>query len=296
MTASTPAPQESRPAASASTASSSAGPTTPAASSAAGPTTPAASSTAVTTSPAATPAAAPAAPAKATPAKTAPPRPPAPPRPKSNGSGVAGGAFVTAVCALLVAIGAIGVAVYSLKVARDALSKNADQAPALATPATSTTAAAPIVVPTEPAPTVSVPRVQYFSELVRAELEVAAPSGCNAAYVDVDTMATGVDAGHEFYLSTCKDPATPEFRVDRTSGASPSSANPNPDVCGALIAGTQSTQELVLTAKAGLTFCLLTNKSDATAQNLPQRLAIVEVRNVAVDRTVTIAVSTFRIG
>jgi hypothetical protein len=182
-----------------------------------------------------------------------------------------------------------------LKVARDALSKNADQAPAVAAPATSTTPA-PIVTTTAAVPTVSVPRVQYFSELVRAELEIAAPTGCNAAYVDVDTMATGIDAGHEFYLSTCKDPATPEFRVDRTSGASPSSANPNPDVCGALIAGTQSTQELVLTAKVGLTFCLLTNKTDATAQNLPQRLAIVEVREVAVDRTVTIAVSTFRIG
>jgi hypothetical protein len=233
---------------------------------------------------------------KATPAKaTPPPRSPAPPRPKSNGSGVAGGAFVTAVCALLVAIGAIGVAVYSLKVARDALSKNADQAPGVAAPATSTTTA-PLVTTTAPAPAVSVPRVQYFSELVRAELEIAAPTGCNAAYVDVDTMAVGIDAGHEFYLSTCKDPATPEFRVDRTSGASPSSANPNPDVCAALIAGTQSTQELVLTVKAGLTFCLLTNKTDATTQNLPQRLAIVEVRDVAVDRTVTIAVSTFRIG
>ena len=45
-----------------------------------------------------------------------------------------------------------------------------------------------------------------------------------------------------------------------------------------------------------MTFCLLTNKADANSQNLPQRLAIVEVRDVAVDRTVTIAVSTFRIG
>jgi hypothetical protein len=270
MTASTPDPQESRPAA---------------------------SSTAATTTPATTAAATPAAaPAKAAPAKAAPPpRPPATPRPKSNGSGVAGGAFVTAVCALLVAIGAVGVAVYSLKVARDALSKNADQATALATPATSTDAA-PVITPGTAAPTVSVPRVQYFSELVRAELKIPAPTSCNASYVDIDTMAIGVAAGHEFYLSTCKDPLVPELRVDRTSGASPSSANPNPEVCGALIAGTQNSQELVLTARSGLTFCLLTNRTDASAQNLPQRLAIVEVRDVAVDRTVTIAVSTFRIG
>jgi hypothetical protein len=199
---------------------------------------------------------------------------------------------VTAVCALLVAIGAIGVAVYSLKVARDALSKNAEQAPALAAPATST---APATTGATSTPTSTV-RVTYFPELVRAELKIAAPSSCNAAYVDVDTMATGVQAGHEFYLSTCKDPLTPEFRVDRTSGASPSSGNPNPEVCAALIAGTQTSQELVLTARTGMTFCLLTNKADANSQNLPQRLAIVEVRDVAIDRTVTIAVSTFRIG
>jgi hypothetical protein len=138
--------------------------------------------------------------------------------------------------------------------------------------------------------------VEYFAELVRAELRITAPTGCNAAYVDVDTMAQGNAAWHEFYLSTCKDPAKPEFRIDRTSGASPSSPNPTPEVCGALIAGTQTNQELVLTATPGLTYCLLTNRADATAQNLPQRLAIVEVRDIAVDRTVTVAVSTFRIG
>lgn len=202
---------------------------------------------------------------------------------------------MTAVCALLVAIGAIGVSVYSLKVARDALSKNAEQGPALAASATPTTAA-PAAIGSAATPTASAPRVTYFPEFVRVELRIPAPTTCNSAYVDVDTMATGIQAGHEFYLSTCRDPATPEFRIDRTSGASPSSANPNPDVCAALIAGTQATQELVLTAKSGLTFCLLTNRTDANTQNLPQRLAIVEVRNVAADRTVTIAVSTFRIG
>ena len=235
-----------------------------------------------------------AAPAKAAPAKAAPPpRPPATPRPKSNGSGVAGGAFVTAVCALLVAIGAIGVAVYSLKVARDAMSKNAAQGSAVVAPETST--ATP---PTNPAaaPTGSVPQVTYFPELARVELKIPAPTSCNSAYVDVDTMEIGVQAGHEFYVSSCRDPLTPEFRIDRTSGASTSAANPTPEVCGALIAGTQSTPELVLTARTGLTFCLLTHQGDANAQNLPQRLAIVEVRDVAIDRTVTIAVSTYRIG
>jgi hypothetical protein len=140
------------------------------------------------------------------------------------------------------------------------------------------------------------PRVQYFPELTRAERKIDAPTGCNSAYVDVDTMAIGNAVGHEFYVSLCKDPANPEVRVDRTSGASTSGPNPSPEVCASLISGTSTAQELILTARAGLTFCLLTNKSDATSQGLPQRLAIIEVRDVGLDHSVTIAVSTYRLG
>ena len=65
------------------------------------------------------------------------------------------------------------------------------------------------------------------------------------------------------------DPLTPEFRIDRTSGASPSSPNPNPEVCAALIAGTPTTPELVLTARNGLTFCLLTNRPTRPPRTCP---------------------------
>jgi hypothetical protein len=240
--------------------------------------------------PAPAPASPPPTPAKA-PAK-APSKPPAKSKPPKSSTGVAGGAFVVAVCALLIAIGAIAVSIYSLKVARDALSKNADRAPATAAEPTSEPFAPPTISAATPGPTTS-PRVVYFSELVRAEVKIPAPSGCNASYVDVDTLAIGNSAGHEFYLSTCKEPMS--LWVDRTSGASSSGSNPSPEACGALVVGAQTTQELVLPARTGLTFCLLTNKTDASSQNLPQRLAIVEVRDVAVDKTVTIAVSTFRI-
>jgi hypothetical protein len=216
------------------------------------------------------------------------------PKPPKSSTGVAGGAFVVAVCALLVAIGAIAVSIYSLKVARDALSKNADRAPAAAAEATATN---PSTVPAAnaptPAPTASVPRVTYVAEFTRVEVKLPPATGCNAVYVDVDTMAVGNTAGHEFYVTGCVDPLA--VRVDRTSGASSSSANPSPEMCGSLITGTQTGPELVLPARTGLTFCLLTNKSDAALQNLPQRLAIVEVRDVGVDKAVTVAISTFRV-
>ncbi len=235
-------------------------------------------------------------PPPAAPAKATPPPPAAAAKSSGGGGGMAGGAFVIAVCALLVAIGAIGVSVYSLKVARDAVSNNAETAATATAPTNTTTqpaAAAPTGTSTA---TASVPSVQYFSELVRAEKKIPAPPGCTSAYVDVDTMAIGTEAGHEFYISACRDPANPEIRVDRTSGASTSGSNPTPEVCASLVSGTSTAQELILTAKSGLTFCLLTNKTDATAQSLPQRMAIVEIREVGVDRSVTIAVSTFRIG
>jgi hypothetical protein len=135
--------------------------------------------------------------------------------------------------------------------------------------------------------------VTYVAEFTRVEVKLPPATGCNAVYVDVDTMAVGNTAGHEFYVTGCVDPLA--VRVDRTSGASSSSANPSPEMCGSLISGTQTGPELVLPARTGLTFCLLTNKSDAALQNLPQRLAIVEVRDVGVDKAVTVAISTFRV-
>ncbi len=74
---------------------------------------------------------------------------------------------MTAVCALLVAIGAIGVSVYSLKVARDALSKNAEQGQALAAPATSTTEA-PAAIASAATPTASVPEGHVLPRVCRA--------------------------------------------------------------------------------------------------------------------------------
>ena len=66
-------------------------------------------------------------------------------------------------------------------------------------------------------------------------------------------------------------------------------------MCAAQITAQTSTAELVLPVINGLTFCLLTNKADAVAQNNPQRIAIVEVTDIAADNTVTLAVSTYRV-
>ena len=52
--------------------------------------------------------------------------------------------------------------------------------------------------------------------------------------------------------------------------------------------------DVVLEAEAGLTFCLITNRAQATAASLPQRLAIIEVLSVTTSQ-VRLALSTFRI-
>jgi hypothetical protein len=215
-----------------------------------------------------------------------------PPRPRSNGA--ATGAYLLAIVALFLAVAAGAAAAYAYKIAQEA--RDAVAAPSVtqtvtsppSTPAPSTTTASP--APTQPSGPVFTP------EFERAERPVPRPSGCNAAYVDVDTLGVGNQAGHEFYLALRPCDDTPNelvVRVDRTSGRSVSAANPTAEACGSLVAGTP-TSELVLDVAPGLTFCLLTNRNDATTQSLPQRLAIVEVLTVS-QTQVVLAISTYRV-
>jgi hypothetical protein len=300
MTAKTPdSPQESRPAtASSSTPVVPAQPaqpptvTMPAVGSAA----PAAttSTPAAVPAPATTPAAVPATTTVAVPAK-ATPTPPKPPAPagktvarRRGGSG--GAAFVIAVIAVLIAIGSILVALTALDVAREAKSKAADTAgarsagpPAVPAITSSQTSGA------SPSPTVA--RVQFVPENSRVALRIPAADGCASVFVDLDSMQVGVDNGHEFYLSSCL--GTTSLRIDKTSGSAPTGPNPTPEVCVAQLAGATPNVELVLPVHAGLTFCLLTNKEQAVRQGLPQRVGIVEVRELGADKSVTLTVSTY---
>jgi hypothetical protein len=224
------------------------------------------------------------------PAKSVPP-PKAPKAKTSSG----GGGYLVAVFALIVAVLAAGVAVYALKIAMDvrdgntaapiAEPTNGPDSSAEPEPGASTAASSP--TPTTPA------GPEYTPELVRAQVVVPNPTGCTAAYVDVDTANVGVENGHEFYLSRCQSASTLQVRVDRTSGRSTSGDDPTAVECASLVAGTP-TSELVLTAEPGATFCLLTNRAQATSQGLPQRLAIVEVLTVNATE-IRLALSTYRI-
>jgi hypothetical protein len=165
---------------------------------------------------------------------------------------------------------------------------------------TVTTSPSPVTTTTIPTPTPAQTTPNgpvYVLEFQRAERPVASPVGCTSAYVDVDTLAVGTQLGHEFYLALRPCDETPNelvVRVDRTSGRSVSPDNPTPEACGSLVAGTP-TSELIIDVEPGLTFCLLTNRADATTQSLPQRLAIVEVLTVS-PAQVVFAISTYRIN
>jgi hypothetical protein len=209
-------------------------------------------------------------------------------------SGGGGGGYLVAVFALIIAVIAAGAAAYSLKISMDLRDGNTGAGLAEATP-TPDASQTPEVAPTEtPTPTETTPSgPEYVPELTRVALNVPNPTGCTAAYVDVDTGNVGVENGHEFYLSRCQNPNRLQVHIDRSSGRSTSGADPTADECGSLIAGTP-TSELVLAAEADLTFCLITNRAQATAASLPQRLAIVEVLSVTTTE-IRLALSTFRI-
>ncbi len=196
------------------------------------------------------------------------------------------------VLAILIALGSTVVALNALDVARQAKSRTADVAGSPSPQPSAAVTVTPAVSST-PSPTPTRPRPQFVPESVRAQLRIPPAEGCASGYVDLDSMQLGVDNGHEFYLSNCTGSLV--FRIDKTSGAVPTQDNPTPEVCVAQLAGATAS-ELVLPVRAGLTFCLLTNKAEAVRQGQPQRVGIVEVQEVNPDRSVTVAVSTYRVA
>jgi hypothetical protein len=231
------------------------------------------------------------------PAPPAPPapKPPKPAQPAGTGGGN-GGLVLLALLSVLIALGASAVAIYALDQARTATStansafdtaNRAAAGPTKNVPAPAATNATPKATSTARPPA-------FIAELVRAPLKVPATSSpCASVYVDVDKMSVGDLNGHEFYVSNCVGPLS--VHVDRTSGAVPATNNPTPELCASQITADTTNAELVMPVINGLTFCLLTNKQDAAQQGLPQRLAIVEVTNVAPDNSIQIAVSTYRV-
>lgn len=200
-----------------------------------------------------------------------------------------------AILALLVAVAATAVSIYALDVAREAKSAAAIAAGgATAVPQEPAAAPEPTLepVPSPTPPPTTPPAPQYIAERVRANLQLPAAQGCGAVYVDVDTLEVGALTGHEFYLSACL--GSQVVRIDRTSGATPTSPNPTPEVCAAQLAGTSTANELVLQTRVGQSFCLITNLEDAQRQRIPQRIALVEITEVS-SGEVTMVISTYRV-
>jgi hypothetical protein len=219
-----------------------------------------------------------------------PPKQPKPPR--APGSG-AGAAVAFSVLALLVAVGAVMVAVYALDQARDAKSRanaaaSINQRTSTASP--TPTRAATITAPATNTPALS-PTPSYTADRLNAELQIPHPEGCASVFVDVDSMQVGSFNGHDFYFSSCLGAET--VRIDRADAAMQATANVTPAECARALVGVTQTREVVVPAGVGTWFCLLTSKADATSQGIAQRLAIVEVRGVATDQTATISVSTY---
>jgi hypothetical protein len=242
--------------------------------------------------------------AAAVPAKAAAPTTPAAPRPATpaarpaepkSGGGANGSLVLLSLIAVLIALGASAVAVYSLDQARQATSR-ANEAYDTAKRAAATPTKAPAVTGSttaKPTPTAS-KGPAFVAELVRTPLKVpAAASPCASVYVDIDKMTVGDSNGHEFYASNCVGPLS--LHVDRTGGAVPTTANPTPDLCASQITNETANTELIMPVINGLSFCLLTNKADAAQQSLPQRLAIVEVTDVGADNSIQLVVSTWRV-
>jgi hypothetical protein len=204
------------------------------------------------------------------------------------------GSTVLALLAVLVAFGAVLVAVYSLNVARQAKSSAAvaasDAQRAASVPRANAPAPAPAPtaspVPTTPAPV-------FTPELRGYELTIPPTKVCESLFVDADTGQVGNYTGHEFYFSSCVGPLT--VYLDNVDGAVATGGNTTPEACAALLTGTTPTSTTQFPVTPGMTFCLLTSKAAAARAGIPQRLAVVQIRQIASDRTVTATLDTYRV-
>ncbi len=274
-------------------------PTSPAPEPAAGPPPPAPTSP-TPISPAPAPPVSPPAPVRAVPTPPVPaPKPvknaalksrPRAPRPPGSRSG--GVAVMIALLALLLAGAATVFGLYALDVARDAKSRAAAAASQNDAAANRPPASAAAPTTTPPAATPS-PTPGFVADLRPTDLTAPPTVGCASIYVDVDSAQVGNFSGHDFYFSSCLGPLTARF--DSVDAATAVPADPTPESCAQALRGVAPTPELSLTVVAGLTFCLFTSRQAADSAGIPQRLAIVEVRSVAADRTLTISLSTYRV-
>jgi hypothetical protein len=209
---------------------------------------------------------------------------------------VGGVAFVIAVCSVLVAAGAVVVAIYALDVAREAKSNaaiamggrtNATPAPSSAGGPTATSARTPGASGSASA------RPIYLIDTLQGELHLPEPVGCASVFVDIDAMRVGVDDGHEMYVTSCL--GAPTFRIDRATEVPVTSPVTTPEQCAELLAKETPGQESVVLVRSGLVMCLLTSAQDAQRQLIPQRIGIVEVRSVNADRSISLVISTYRV-
>lgn len=228
---------------------------------------------------------------------TRPSIPPRPARGNGNGNGgfVGGFAFVLAVCAVLVAGGAVAVAIYALDVAREAKSNAAIAMGGRSTTVPTPTSAGSTATATHPpaaSPTVSA-RPIYLIDTLQGELRLPEPEGCASVFVDIDAMRVGVDDGHEMYVTGCL--GAPTFRIDRAAAVPVTTPVTTPEQCAELLAKETPGQESVVLARSGLVMCLLTSAQDAQRQLIPQRIGIVEVRSLNADGSISLVISTYRV-
>jgi hypothetical protein len=198
---------------------------------------------------------------------------------------------------VLVALGSTFVALYSFNVARQAKSdaasaasdaeRLANQPPRTQAPPAPAPAADASATPT-PSPTPT-----FEHELRAVDLTIPPTVGCQSLFVDADTGQVGDYSGHELYFSSCVGPLS--VHMDNVDGAVATGGNPSPETCMALLSGTTPDGEIQFPVSPGMTYCLLTQKAAAARAGIPQRLAVLQIRTVAADRTVTATLDTYRL-
>jgi hypothetical protein len=120
-------------------------------------------------------------------------------------------------------------------------------------------------------------------------------SSCVSLYVDLDEPRVNVDENiSEFYLDACGDSESLNFETDTTVSVAPG-PNTTPNECAESIQTSAMASGARIPVQQNVVLCVVTSFSVAARKGITRKIALIVIKALGADRTVTMQVSAWNI-
>jgi len=240
-----------------------------------------------------------------------PPPPPAPfsgppvpaPLPRTGGSKAPVVLSVAALVLALVAVVLSGLALAGSRKASTASGSTHTGTGAGGAPVTKSTTQAPVPQPgaVTPAPSATPgqinPKADFGTPVYQDKLLTLHPTDCATTYIDLDEPRVGSAQQYSDLTFTGGCSSTgPVFNFgSRVGVAVATDPNEQPGECADMIQTGPLSSQYAIPLRQGVLLCLATSGEDAITQGIPQKIAVIEVRAVGADSTVSVYVTAWNV-